>query len=96
MVLTSLFRSWQSRESSTMVRFRVLVFQNFYLNDPALTCNECDYFSAGKPKKPGALITFCLMLGPDFISDSIVVETSDHARLRVAVAMNNVFRVSIS
>ena len=49
--------------------------------------------AAGKPKKPGALITICLMLGPDFISDTIVVETSDHARLKVAVAMNNVFRV---
>lgn len=48
---------------------------------------------AGKPKKAGALITICLMLGPDFISDTIVVETSDHARLKVAIAMNNVFRV---
>ena len=51
-------------------------------------------YTAGKPKKQGALITFCLMLGPDFISDTIVVETSDHARLKVAISMNNVFRVS--
>ena len=50
--------------------------------------------SAGKPKKQGALISFCLMLGPDFISDSIIVETADHARLRIAIAMNNIFRVS--
>ncbi len=48
---------------------------------------------AGKPKVAGALVTICLMLGPDFISDTIVVETSDHARLKVAIAMNNVFRV---
>ena len=33
------------------------------------------------------------MLGPDFISDQFVVETSDHARLRVALAMNNYFTV---
>lgn len=49
--------------------------------------------TAGKPKKQGALITICLMLGPDFISDSIVVETADHARLQIAIAMNNIFRV---
>ncbi|XP_019849395.1 PREDICTED: major vault protein-like [Amphimedon queenslandica] len=33
------------------------------------------------------------MLGPDFISDHITVETSDHARLKIAVSMNNEFRV---
>lgn len=51
------------------------------------------FLSAGKPKKEGALITFCLMLGPDFITDHIIVETSDHARLKVALSMNNFFRV---
>ena len=51
------------------------------------------YTTAGKPKKAGALVTICLMLGPDFISDQFVVETSDHARLRVALAMNNYFTV---
>ncbi|XP_064383731.1 major vault protein-like [Halichondria panicea] len=50
------------------------------------------FLSAGKPKKQGALISICIMLGPDFISDTIVVETSDHARLKVAISMNNVFR----
>ncbi len=50
---------------------------------------------AGKPKKQGALISICIMLGPDFISDTIVVETSDHARLKVAISMNNVFRVCV-
>ena len=54
------------------------------------------YTTAGKPKKPGALMTICLMLGPDFISDELVVETSDHARLKVALAMNNYFTVSSS
>ena len=56
----------------------------------------CPHCSAGKPKKAGALMTICLMLGPDFISDQFVVETSDHARLRVALAMNNYFIVSPS
>ena len=30
---------------------------------------------AGKPKKPNALKTICLMLGPDFITDIIEVGT---------------------
>ncbi|XP_064599755.1 major vault protein-like [Liolophura sinensis] len=47
--------------------------------------------SAGKPKKPNALKSICLMLGPDFISDIIEVETSDHARLRLQIAFNNHF-----
>jgi len=49
--------------------------------------------SAGKPKKPNALKTICLMLGPDFITDIIEVETSDHARLKIKIAMNNLFEV---
>jgi major vault protein len=60
--------------------------------DPHETFNVL-FLSAGKPKKAGALMTICLMLGPDFISDQFVVETSDHARLRVALAMNNHFTV---
>lgn len=47
--------------------------------------------SAGKPKKPNALKTICMMLGPDFITDIIEVETSDHARLKIQIAMNNIF-----
>lgn len=33
------------------------------------------FSSAGKPKKPNALKTICLMLGPDFITDIIEVGT---------------------
>ena len=33
------------------------------------------------------------MLGPDCITDDIVVETSDHARLSVRYAVNNYFKV---
>ncbi|KXJ17149.1 Major vault protein [Exaiptasia diaphana] len=49
--------------------------------------------SAGKPKRPNALRTICLMLGPDFITDLFEVETSDHARLAIKIAMNNFFDV---
>jgi len=48
--------------------------------------------SAGKPKKQSALKSLCLMLGPDFITDIIEVETSDHARLQIQLAFNNHFK----
>ena len=32
---------------------------------------------AGKPKKPNALKTICMMLGPDFITDIIEVRICD-------------------
>ncbi|KAI6655628.1 Major vault protein alpha-like [Oopsacas minuta] len=47
--------------------------------------------SAGKPKMEGALKSLCLMLGPDYITDSIIVETSDHARLSIFYSVNNHF-----
>lgn len=49
--------------------------------------------SAGKPKKENALKSFLLMLGPDFITDIFEVETSDHARLKIKIGMNNHFEV---
>ncbi len=36
--------------------------------------------SGGKPKKPNLIRAIALLLGPDFCSDIIIVETSDHAR----------------
>lgn len=39
--------------------------------------------SGGKPKRPGVITTFQVQLGPDFTSDIVVVETSDHAALRL-------------
>ena len=50
--------------------------------------------SAGKPKVEGALKSLCLMLGPDYITDSIVVETADHARLSIFYSVNNHFEFS--
>ncbi|XP_048584492.1 major vault protein isoform X2 [Nematostella vectensis] len=52
--------------------------------------------SAGKPKRPNALKTICLMLGPDYITDLLEVETTDHARLLIKIAMNNYFDVDPS
>jgi len=52
-----------------------------------------DVVKAGKPKKPDAMKSLCLMLGPDFITDVLVVETSDHARLKIQLAFNNHFQV---
>lgn len=49
--------------------------------------------SGGKPKKADALQSLCLMLGPDYITDIIEVETSDHAKLAITMAMNNHFEV---
>ncbi|XP_052772249.1 major vault protein-like isoform X2 [Mya arenaria] len=52
--------------------------------------------SAGKPKKSNALKSLCLMLGPDFITDHVEVETSDHARLKLTIGFNNHFEYTKS
>lgn len=49
--------------------------------------------SGGKPKRPGVIKTLHVDLGPDFTSDIIEVETSDHARLQIKLAYNWYFRV---
>ena len=49
--------------------------------------------SGGKPKVPGVIKTLHVGLGPDFTSDIIEVETSDHARLQILLAYNWHFRV---
>ncbi|XP_004346179.2 major vault protein [Capsaspora owczarzaki ATCC 30864] len=52
--------------------------------------------SAGKPKRAGALRSVALMLGPDFTTDIITVETADHARLILTIAFNNYFDINRS
>ncbi|CAG5128156.1 unnamed protein product [Candidula unifasciata] len=49
--------------------------------------------SGGKPKKPNVIKTLCLLLGPDFCTDIVVVETADHARLSLQVSYNWHFTV---
>jgi len=44
--------------------------------------------SGGKPKKPNTIKALSLLLGPDFATDIVTVETSDHARLSLQVAYN--------
>ena len=47
--------------------------------------------SADKPKKPNQIRSLVLLLGPDFCTDKIEVETVDHARLSLAVSYNWAF-----
>lgn len=44
--------------------------------------------SGGKPKKPNLIRSLALLLGPDFCSDIVNVETADHARLRLELSYN--------
>jgi major vault protein len=44
--------------------------------------------SGGTPKKSDQIKSLCLMLGPDFMTDVVTVETSDHARLALQLAYN--------
>ena len=50
--------------------------------------------SAGKPKKANMIMTLALLLGPDFCTDIITVETSDHARLQLQLSYNWHFDVA--
>jgi len=44
--------------------------------------------SGGKPKEPNIIKSLQLFKGPDFMSDEIMVETADHARLKIALSYN--------
>ena len=44
--------------------------------------------SGGKPKKPNQIRSLCLLLGPDFCTDIVTVETADHARLQLQLSYN--------
>jgi len=48
--------------------------------------------SGGRPKKEGAIKTLALQLGPDFMTDLVTVETSDHARLQIVLSYNWYFK----
>lgn len=45
-------------------------------------------FSGGKPKVPNRIKAICVLLGPDFSTDIIQIETADHARLSLKVSYN--------
>ncbi|CAG9320428.1 unnamed protein product [Blepharisma stoltei] len=52
--------------------------------------------SGGKPKRVGVIKTLHLMLGPDFSTDIIEVDTSDHCRLRLQLSYNWKFNIDKS
>ncbi|XP_068605818.1 LOW QUALITY PROTEIN: major vault protein [Brachionichthys hirsutus] len=44
--------------------------------------------SGDKPKRANVIKAICLLLGPDFFTDIIVIETADHARLQLQLSYN--------
>jgi major vault protein len=44
--------------------------------------------SGDKPKRPHVIKSLALLLGPDFMTDIVIVETADHARLSLKVSYN--------
>ena len=51
--------------------------------------------SGGKPKEQNQIKSLSLSLGPDFMTDLVVVETSDHARLQLKLSYNWKFNVDM-
>jgi len=49
--------------------------------------------SGDKPKRPHVIKALSLFLGPDFSTDIVTVETSDHARLSLRLSYNWLFEV---
>lgn len=51
--------------------------------------------SGGTPKQSDVIKTLCLFSGPDFATDQIIVETRDHARLKLHLSYNWEFDLSV-
>eukprot|EP01114_Cavostelium_apophysatum_P021310 TRINITY_DN73_c0_g1_i1.p1 TRINITY_DN73_c0_g1~~TRINITY_DN73_c0_g1_i1.p1 ORF type:complete len:827 (-),score=291.69 TRINITY_DN73_c0_g1_i1:101-2581(-) len=49
--------------------------------------------SGDHPKRPNVITALALLLGPDFMTDIVVVETADHARLSLKLSYNWHFEV---
>jgi major vault protein len=49
--------------------------------------------SGDKPKRPSVIKAVALQLGPDFMTDIVIVETADHARLSLKLSYNWQFEV---
>ena len=49
--------------------------------------------SGEKPKVPNKIRAICLLLGPEFSSDIVTIESSDHARLSLRLSYNWHFEV---
>jgi major vault protein len=50
--------------------------------------------SGDKPKRPHVIKALSLQLGPDFMTDVVIVETADHARLSLKLSYNWHFEVA--
>jgi len=48
--------------------------------------------SGDTPKRPNTIKAICLLLGPDFFTDIVSIETADHARLSLKVSFNWLFK----
>eukprot|EP01088_Endostelium_zonatum_P008743 TRINITY_DN218_c0_g1_i1.p1 TRINITY_DN218_c0_g1~~TRINITY_DN218_c0_g1_i1.p1 ORF type:complete len:838 (+),score=266.36 TRINITY_DN218_c0_g1_i1:54-2567(+) len=46
------------------------------------------HLSGDTPKRAGVIKSLSLLLGPDFMTDVVIVETADHARLSLKLAYN--------
>jgi major vault protein len=51
--------------------------------------------SGDTPKRADVIKSLSLLLGPDFMTDIVIVETSDHARLSLKLAYNWYFDVNV-
>jgi major vault protein len=49
--------------------------------------------SGDKPKRPHVIKSLALLLGPDFMTDIVIVETADHARLSLKLSYNWQFEI---
>ncbi|XP_075871436.1 major vault protein [Nelusetta ayraudi] len=49
--------------------------------------------SGDKPKRANVIKAVCLLLGPDFFTDIVTIETADHARLQLQLSYNWHFEV---
>jgi len=49
--------------------------------------------SGDHPKRPNVITALAILLGPDFMTDVVVVETSDHARLSLKLSYNWYFEI---
>jgi len=59
-------------------------------SDEQFTVNN---LSGGKPKTANKIKAIAILLGPDFMTDVVLVETSDHARLSLQLAYNWNFEI---
>eukprot|EP01092_Planopodium_desertum_P003640 TRINITY_DN16774_c0_g1_i2.p1 TRINITY_DN16774_c0_g1~~TRINITY_DN16774_c0_g1_i2.p1 ORF type:complete len:845 (+),score=265.76 TRINITY_DN16774_c0_g1_i2:157-2535(+) len=52
--------------------------------------------SGDKPKRPHVIKDLKLLMGPDFMTDFVIVETADHAKLKLKLSYNWHFNVDTS